>query len=415
MRLPLLDIDNWREIGATLARNKTRTFMTAFGIFWGTAILALCWGGGQGMQGMLSRNFAGFATNLGYLEPSNTTMAYAGYNKGRAWNFRSADISEIRRSIPEIDRSTTMQATQVTAKNGINSTSAPLNGIDPDFWRVQSVILPSGRVLNESDEQFARKSAVVGVNVAKQLFGEDDPVGRFVQVDNLFFQVVGVARQKSEANIGSRIDDTIYIPSSTFRRAYNKGDNYGAFLFTTRAGVNPSDVKPRIQRIVYRNHAIDPRDEGALEFGDVSQMFEMVDNLFTGVDLLTLFVGLGTLLAGVIGVGNIMWIIVKERTNEIGIRRAIGATPRDIIVQILSESTVLTTVAGLAGITFAVLVLGGADHVTYKPELGAAGFELSLSHAVAILVTFLALGTAAGIIPAVKAMNIKPIEAINDK
>ena len=409
MRLSIFDADTWREIGATLARNKTRTFMTAFGIFWGTAILAICWGGGRGLQGMLSRNFHGFATNLGFMSPSYTTEAYGGFNEGRNWTFRATDIAEIRRSIPEIEYSSTLQQTPTTAKQGINSAATSVAGIEPDYWRVQSVLLDEGRLLNESDEQFSRKSAVIGRNIARQLFGTGEAIGKFIQVDGLFFMVVGIARQKSEATIMNRVDDTVFIPNSTFVRAYNLGDNYGGFIYTTTPPATPTDIMPRIRRILYRNHAISPTDEGALQFGDVSEMFGMISKMFTGVDLLMLFVGLGTLLAGVIGVGNIMWIIVKERTSEIVIRRAIGATPTDIIMQILAESTVLTTVAGLAGITFAAIILGVLDTVTYEDTFGAAGFELSFATAVTIMIAFLVLGTAAGIIPALKSVRDKRI------
>ena len=197
--------------------------------------------------------------------------------------------------------------------------------------------------------------------------------------------------------------------------AYNIGNNIGVFLYTAREGKTPSDIQPVIKAAVRKNHPIDPTDEDAFWFMDISEQFKMVENLFLGVKILALFVGFGTLLAGVIGVGNIMWIIVKERTQEIGIRRAIGAKPVDIIIQILSESMALTSIAGIGGICFAALVLAAVDKLTFDPVLGSAHFQLDFSSAVIILVLFLVLGTAAGIIPSVKAMRIKPIEAINDK
>lgn len=186
--------------------------------------------------------------------------------------------------------------------------------------------------------------------------------------------------------------------------------------FHREKGHTPTKLMPRIRRVITSNHPnVSPDDEDALWLMDVTEVFEMGESLFTGLSLLALFVGAGTLLAGVIGVGNIMWIIVKERTHEIGIRRALGAKPKDIIMQILSESMVLTTIAGTAGIVFASIALAIATKLTETPGYKAAGFELPFTTAVVILLLFLVLGSAAGIIPALKAMNIKPIEAINDK
>ncbi len=185
-------------------------------------------------------------------------------------------------------------------------------------------------------------------------------------------------------------------------------------MFVAREGISPSSLQPRIERILRNNHPIHPDDHNAIWFFDVSEKFQMVDNLFMGITVLALFVGVGTLLAGIIGVGNIMWVIVKERTQEIGIRRAIGAKPRDIIVQILSEGVVMTIVAGIAGICFATLVLAVAQHLTAN-EISVPRFQLAFSEAMTIMATFVILGTAAGLIPSIKAMRIKPIEAMNDK
>lgn len=206
------------------------------------------------------------------------------------------------------------------------------------------------------------------------------------------------------------MDESIFIPFNSMRRSYNMGNRVHNFMMTLKSGYSPSDFENLIRRLIASNHPIAPDDQGAIFYFDVSEQFKMVDNVFLGISLLALFVGVGTLLSGVIGVGNIMWIIVRERTHEIGIRRAIGAKPRDIIVQILSESMVLTTIAGIAGIVFSTLILAGAENA-----LGTIRTQLTFAQATEILTAFLVLGTAAGIIPAIKAMRIKPIEALNDK
>ncbi|WP_303036482.1 ABC transporter permease, partial [Duncaniella muris] len=229
-----------------------------------------------------------------------------------------------------------------------------------------------------------------------------------------YYKVVGIAGQTSEIRMGAELDESVIIPYNSMRANYNLGNDVGMFMMTLRSGYLPGDYEKTVRRLIARNHPVDPADKGAVFFIDVSEKFKMVDNLFLGITLLALVVGAGTLMSGIIGVGNIMWIIVRERTHEIGIRRALGAKPRDIITQILSESMVLTTVAGLAGIVLAILLLGGAE-MAFSDDRGTIAFQLSFSQAVTILATFLVLGTAAGLIPAIKAMRIKPIEALNDK
>lgn len=415
MKNPVFDIENWREIGATLARNKTRTFLTAFGIFWGTAMLAMLWGGAKGLEGMLSRQFSGFATNLGGVFTGRTTLPYKGFSKGMYWSMTTSDIEAIRRTTPHIEYSSAMYSTYGNIEYDSKSESGSICGYESDFSKILTPIVYAGRMINSSDVAGGLKVAVIGKQLADKLFGLDSPVGKFIKAKGVYFRIIGVAGQTSEISFGGRVDTSIIIPSTTFARAYNRGNKVDFFVYTAERGHTPTELQPYMRRVFTANHPLSPDDEDAVWFMDISEQFKMVDNLFLGISLLALFVGAGSLMAGIIGVGNIMWIIVKERTQEIGIRRAIGAKPRDIIIQILSEGVVLTSVAGLAGVSFATLVLGIADFATADPVLGKAHFELSLSHAIAIITTFLVLGTLAGLLPAVKAMRIKPIEAMRDK
>lgn len=415
MKAAILDIDNWREITATLSRNRTRTFLTAFGIFWGTAMLTLLIGGAGGLKGMLMRNFDGFSTNMAGIFTQRTTKSYEGFNKGRSWTLTLSDIDFIRRSTPQIELSTAMNSQGASVQYQTKTSMATVNGVESDLFKIQLPVVERGRVINESDVARRKKVVNIGSNVAAALFGSDDPIGKYVEINGTYFMVVGVVSQTQEVSLGSRMDDSVFMPLTTMNLIYNNPDNIGFFLFTARQGHSPKEVEPIIRRVATINHHVAPDDEAALTFMDISENFERVDKLFIGVNVLALFVGLGTLLAGVIGVGNIMWIIVKERTQEIGIRRAIGAKPRDIITKILSESMALTTIAGLLGICFATLGLYIADTLTYNPMLGSAHFQITLTGAATILITFLILGTLAGLIPAIKAMRIKPIEALNDK
>lgn len=393
-----------------MARNKTRTFLTAFGIFWGTAMLALLWGGSQGMQRMLYKNFDGFATNSCAVFPSRTTMPYKGFKKGMFWSLTQTDIDNIRVACPEIESSTGILNFGATIGYSDKSYSGYMQGVEQGYADINTPQIFEGRFINDTDERGNKKVCVLGKRVAGELFGTESALGKFVLIDNIYYMVVGVAGQKSEASIGARIDESALIPLSTMRRAYNTGVRIDYFVYTTKPGVKPSSLRPRVMRTVRATHPIHPDDKSALEMWDVSEEFERVADVFSGINILVLFVGIGSLLAGIIGVGNIMWIIVKERTQEIGIRRAIGAKPVDIIMQVLFESIVLTIVAGLSGICFAVLILFGASMALEEPA-----FQLKFQHALAIMAMFLVLGTGAGTIPALKAMNIKPIEALNDK
>lgn len=414
MRNPVFDIENWREIGATLARNKTRTFLTAFGIFWGTAMLAMLLGGAQGLEYVLRRNFDGFATNTGVMFPGNTSMAYKGYNKGRQWSMTTEDIDQIRRAVPEITALTTLNSYSSAVAYGRRHTSAQLQGVDSDYPQIYLPKMYEGRFINATDDASDRKVCVLGKTVSDNLFPGVSPLNKYVSVNGIYYKVVGVAGQTSEMTLNGRLEESVVIPSSTMRKSYNLGNSVGAVMFMVKSGVTPTNIKPRIIRILSNNHSLHPDDKQAIMYWDISEQFAMIDNLFMGISILALFVGVGSLLAGIIGIGNIMWVIVKERTQEIGVRRAIGAKPRDIIVQILSEGVVLTAVAGVAGICFAVTVLAIFEFITVGTT-DMSVFQLSFSKAMGILITFLVLGTLAGVIPALKAMRIKPIEAMNDK
>ncbi|MBQ9073181.1 MAG: ABC transporter permease [Muribaculaceae bacterium] len=415
MKLKFFDIDNWKEIGTTLARNKTRTTLTAFGIFWGTAMLALLWGGAQGLQSVMRWQFAGFATNVAIVIPGQTSMPYKGYNKGMSWKLSRGDLDKILQRVSQVETLTALDSkSAMTANYNGRHTSTTLQGVESSYVRINEPIIYDGRFINMSDDVNMRKVCVLGKRVATDLFGYKSPVGHDIEINGIYYHVIGVCGQMSEIQIMDRLDESVVIPYSTMRCAYNRGDDIEAVMMLFKREIRASAIQPVIERIIKESHPIHPDDKKAINFFDVSEMFEMVDNLFMGISLLALFVGAGTLLAGVIGVGNIMWVVVNERTQEIGIRRAIGAKPRDIILQILSESIVLTSIAGFAGICFAVLILGVAETVLSQGTL-TAEFQIEFGKAVGIMVAFMILGTLAGTIPAVKAMHIKPIEAINDK
>lgn len=416
MKTTIFDADNWREVGATLGKNKTRTFLTAFGIFWGTLMLALLWGGAEGMKGMMRRNFEGFASNTAVMNTRQRTLSYKGFNKGSSWELTMTDINNMNRTIPGLEVAVPMNVRNfVTASYGTKTTSTTIRG---EGVRYSEIFLPTiydGRYLNESDERHERKVCVIGKRVAESLFGAESPIGKYVSVGGIFYKIIGVAGQTNRLNVGGKVDESIIIPSSTMRRAFNLGEEVDGVFLLFKNGYSPSTALPRIERLVFKQHIISPDDHNALMFFDIAQAFEMVDNVFKGISLLVLFVGCGSLIAGIIGVGNIMWVIVKERTQEFGIRRAIGATPMDITIQILSEGAVMTLIAGMAGIVAATGILGLAQKIIAMNTQYTPPFQLDFTAAMTIVTVFIVLGMLAGLMPARKAMKIKPIEAMRDK
>lgn len=415
INIPIFDLENWKEIGATLSRNKTRTFLTGFGIFWGVAMLALLLGGARGGKDLLMRNFEGFATNCAFGFSGRTSMPYKGYAKGRAWEIELKDLEAIKQSFPELKAVTGNQWSGGSFRHDKYVTTGQTMGAFPELLDVMLPKIYGGRWINATDIATERKVACVGKRVAEQLYPDDPlPLGKDILVNNITYRIVGIIGQENNLQIGGRFDEMVIMPYTTFCKAYGYDQSVDAIFMVAREGQKMGDVLPRVRRFIYNRHFIHPNDTDAMWLKDISEEFGKLDMLFMGLSLLAGFIGFSTLIAGVIGIGNIMWIIVKERTQEIGVRRALGAKPRDIIVQILSEGMALTAVAGTAGISLAVIILAVLQNATAS-DTSVAGFQMAPGQAVWIMAVFLILGSCAGLIPAIKAMRIKPIEALNDK
>ena len=411
-----IDFDTWEEIFLTITRNKTRSVLTAFGIFWGIFMLVALMGGARGMQDMLSRQFQGFATNSGFMASNNTSKAYKGFQQGRWWSMENQDVERLRNSVPGLDI-----VTATIAQWGVNivyeqySISGTLKGLYPEYDRIEEPLIRIGRSLNETDIRDRRKVCVIGKRIYETLFPKkDDPCGKFIEINGIYYLVVGVNEATGNMSVNGQSETSVVIPFSTMQQNYNRGNRIDMLGYTAKKGYSISQVEKDVERIVKQAHAIHPDDEQAVIRVNAEAMFSMMDNLFTGIRVLGWLVGLGTLLAGAIGVSNIMMITVKERTTEIGIRRAIGARPRDILQQILLESMVLTTLAGMAGISFAVFLLDAVEKGASEPGL-PAHFLISFWQAIGACVLLIVLGLLAGLIPAYRAMAIKPIEAIRDE
>ncbi len=412
------DLDTYREILDTITRNKSRSFLTGFGVFWGVFMLVALIGGGHGLEELLEHNFAGFANNTALVWSHSTTKAYKGFNKGRWWTMTLKDVERLRQQVPELDVVTPLVCSwSKQAVRGDKSFGCNVNGVTPDYAKVMTPKLFYGRYINSVDVQQKRKVCVLGRQVYKTLFPEGgDPCGQTVRLDSTYYRVVGVDyRSANGINISGRSDQSVTLPRSVLQAAYNRGEEVDLIAVTGKPGVVMSRVTGRIRAVIAHAHTISPADEQAVNVFNTEVMFTMVDNLFKGVNLLIWMVGIGTLLAGAVGVSNIMMVTVKERTTEIGIRRAIGATPKTILSQIVAESIVLTLVAGMSGILFGVAILQLLELANTTDGILAAHFQVNFWTALLSAGMVCLLGGLAGLAPAWRAMSIKPVDAMRDE
>lgn len=411
------DIDRLREILDVLSRNKSRTFLTGFGVFWGVFMLVGLVGGGDGLKGLLSNNLAGFATNSAIVWAQPTTKPYHGFRKGRQWNLTYKDVKRLRAQVPELDVITpTITRWGSNATHDDRSSSGIVKGVLPDMQRVSEPKMLYGRYINQMDIVQGRKVCVIGKQVYKNLFPKGgDPCGDVIRIDSVYFSVVGVNYADGNMNVNGNDQQAIYMPLSLVQQIYNRGESIDMICVTGRPGVTMSDITDRIRTVIALDHHVDPKDEKGVMVFNTEMMFSIVDNMFTGINLLIWLVGIGTLLAGAIGVSNIMMVTVRERTVEIGIRRAIGATPRMILSQIIQESILLTSVAGMSGILFVVLVLQELEMANTTDGVVSAHFQISFWTAIGAVVLLSVLGVLAGLAPAIRTTKVKPVDAMRDE
>ncbi|WP_297329330.1 ABC transporter permease [uncultured Bacteroides sp.] len=411
------DLDTFNEILLTITRNKTRSLLTAFGVFWGIFMLVTLMGGGNGFKALMSTTFEGFAQNSAFVWPQRTGEAYKGFRKGRWWNLEQTDMVRVRQ-IEGVDIVTCVQNRWgVTAVyQDKKSEGAIVKGLYPEYNSIEDQKVKYGRFINDIDILEKRKVCFIGKKVSEELFGKDvNPCGKLIKADGIYYQVIGMAGDtNSNMQINGSADESLSIPFSTYAAAYNIGSDIGLMCLTMKPGYKVTERQPYIESVIKQHHLIHPDDTQCMQFLNAEALFSMVDSLFKSINMLVWMIGLGTLISGVIGVSNIMMVTVKERTTEIGIRRAIGATPRTIMEQILTESMVLTLIAGMTGISFSVFLLQMMN-LGMEASNQPANFQVSFGMAVGAAIMVVILGVTAGIAPAYRAMSIKPIEAIRDE
>lgn len=418
----MFDYDKWHEIFLTLRKNKLRAFLTMFGVFWGIFMLVILMGSGNGLENGVAVEFSGWASNSGFLWSNRTTMPYEGIQPGRFIRFTNDDTEAIRSKVKSLENLAprVIMGRGSTGNNivrGNKSGAFRVNGDYPDYQKVQIVDILNGRHLNKLDILEKRKVAVIGNHIANVLFEKDEnPVGQYIKVNTIYFKVIGVFKSKRKAEQADRDEQTVFIPFTTFQQAFNYGNRVNWFAFTAKPGVKVSVLEKVIKSLLKKRHHIHPDDNNALESENLEEEFGKVNRLFSGIDVFVWIVGVGTLLAGVIGVSNIMLIIVKERTKEIGIRKSLGATPMSIISMIIQESTFITLIAGYTGIFLGTLILAVVSYAIEMLELNDMMFknpEISWQTALAALVILVVSGMLAGLIPARKAASVNPIVALH--
>ena len=416
----MLQKERWDEILEALNANRFRTIMTAFGVFWGIFILVILLALTNGLKNGVQADFGDFATNTIFMWTQSTSMPYQGFTKGRYFNFRQSDVALLKEKFPEL-RFVSPRNKLGGFRGSNNVTRGDKTGAfniywdNPEYIKQEPLDVLKGRFLSYSDIQDARKVAVVGTDVIKSLFDiGEEPIGSYIKINGINFMVIGVVKKTSSQGDNQEDANTIYIPFSTFGKAFNYGDIVGWMAITAIDEVPITQIKPQIMKEMRAAHKVHPDDERAIGHFDLAEQFQKITGLFSILSFVGYFVGALVLMSGVIGISNIMLIVVKERTKEIGIRRALGATPREIRGQVLQESMFLTLISGMAGISFAAGLI-----LVMNTLLDAAGsVENFANPSVSVGVIFIALtilvisGLLAGMIPATRATQMKPVDAL---
>jgi len=414
----MFNLDNWQEIFATIKKNKLRTFLTCFGVYWGVFMLVVMMGSGNGLRNGVLSEFNGTATNSFFLWAQRTTKPYKGMQPGRDFNYTQEDF-RVLQNIPEFEvvapqNQLGRYGGTVNAIRGLKSNGAGVNGVYPIINKIQSIRIKEGRWLNNNDIKDKRKVAVIGKRIRDVLFKQDEnPIGEYVQIQSVYFRVIGCTEPSSSGGGAEEEAQTIYIPFTAFNQAFNYGDLVGWFSVKSKDGVPASEAEQKAIALLKERHKIAPDDDRAIGHWNMEVQFKKMSGLFSGIEGLVWVVGIGTLFAGIIGVSNIMLIIVKERTREIGVKRALGATPILIVGQIILESVFLTAMAGYIGLVVSVGLLELIS--SSLPNDSTSMFQhpgVDLNVALIALSILVGAGALAGLIPARKAIEISPVDAL---
>lgn len=415
--------DRWKEILEVLTGNWFRTVLTAFGVFWGILILIILLAAGRGLENGIMADFGDIATNTMFIWTRRTTKAHQGLPKDRSFHFKLEDVPMLRQRFPELRF--------VSARNqlsgfrggsnvirGIKTGAYNIYGDYPEIINQDPMGITAGRFVNQNDIREKRKIAVIGDGVVSELYEPGEEVlGTYIKIQGVNFMVVGTYKKKANDGDGEEGQKQIFVPFTTFSQAFNQADNVGWMAITAKDGTSITSLKEAIVGALKEKHKVHPEDTRAIGYFDLYEQFNRVESLFGAMRFIAYFVGILVLLSGIIGVSNIMLIVVKERTKEIGIRRALGEQPWSIRLQVLMESLVLTILSGMAGIAIGALFIFGVNSLldANGPVDMFANPSVSLGVVMAALAILTASGLLAGFIPAQSAIRVKPIDALRNE
>ncbi len=417
----LFSRDSWTEIIEALSSNWFRTILTAFGVLWGIFILVILLAAGNGLENGIKQGFAGMATNSMFMWAQNVSQPYKGLPKGRRYNFKLDDVKAIKEQVPGLRFvSPRNQLGGFRGSNnvvrGLQSGAFNVYGDYPEITQQQPMDITSGRFINYSDIEQKRKVAIIGSGVKTALYESgEEVIGTYIKISGVNFMVIGTYKKNGRNGDPEENQKEIYVPFTSFSQAFNMADIVGWMAITANDGSSITELKPQVFDVIKSRHSIAPTDDRAVGNFDLYQEFNKINGLFTALNFVAYFVGILILISGVIGISNIMLIVVKERTKEIGVRRALGATPWSIRSQILLESIFLTIVSGMVGI---ILATGVLILVNYEMDQMDTTDMMFLNPSVNIGVVVIALiilivsGLLAGLIPAQNAIKVKPVEAL---
>lgn len=410
----LFDRDTWQEVYDSMSKNKLRTGVTMVGVWWGILLLITLLGAARGMENSFNRLFGDFATNSVFVWGQSTSKPFKGFQEGKRVQLKLSHAKKIEENVEGIEFVVPRNRNQSQVVRNFLSGSFSVNGDYPLLDKVQKKRLLNGRFINQNDIDGKKKVAVISEDIYKQLFEKDEiAIGQYIQINSINFTVIGVS-QNSNANMGPSSD--IHIPFTTFQQIYNQGDTIGWLMITGKPEYNIKQIEADAKLLLRNLNKVHPQDKRAFGSFNLGKEFAKITGFLTGMQFLTWFVGVATLIAGVFAIGNILLITVKERTKEIGVRRALGATPFEIKRQIVVEAVFLTLVAGLFGIISGGWMLIAADNVWgHGDDATLINASVSIAVVFVALLLLVILGTLIGLIPAFKATSIKPIQALREE
>ena len=416
----IFDRDTWQEIFGSIRKSKLRTAITIIGVLWGIFLFITLLGSARGMENGFDREFRNLATNSIFLWAQRTSMPNKGFQRGRRMQLKIHDVDAIKRQVPEIafvaprDVMGVFGDSPAQVKRRTNAKTYKLFGDYPILDKVNKVKLFEGRFLNLNDIELEKKVCVIGEKVVDELFEDDEQVvGNYVEINGSFFQVIGVYKERTGGSFEG--DDSIYIPFTTYRKINNTGDSIGWMVIAAYPDADILEVEKDVKTVLKRRHNVHMEDERAFGSFNFGEMYKRITGFVGGIKFLTWFVGIATLIAGVIAIGSILLITVKERTNEIGIRRALGATPMNVKGQIVLESVFLTLIAGIMGLTFSGFVLMFINAQTKNIDFPFTNPTVNIPIALGAVLALVLFGTIIGMIPAHRAVKIRPIEALREE